>query len=84
MLTTDKNGFGYIFRELTYCPVESCAGKARCTLYINLSYHFDHMVYGGAPALEFGGQGAGLVVSNQLHFFTNGEVLFPPQNNFNK
>ncbi|PXF42482.1 hypothetical protein BWQ96_07791 [Gracilariopsis chorda] len=82
VLTTDGNGRGSISRRLNYCPLDKCQGSSRCSLYLSMNYHFDHVVYGGAPTLDFGGLSAGQVAANQLVFILNGDVLIPVQNKF--
>lgn len=82
ILTTDEKGNGSLRRQLNYCPTEKCQGMVRCTLYASLFYHFDHMVYGGSPALDHAGQAIGMVGSNQIQFFFNARPIRPPQNKF--
>eukprot|EP00178_Gracilaria_changii_P019040 TRINITY_DN55465_c0_g1_i1.p2 TRINITY_DN55465_c0_g1~~TRINITY_DN55465_c0_g1_i1.p2 ORF type:complete len:356 (+),score=54.41 TRINITY_DN55465_c0_g1_i1:1972-3039(+) len=82
VIVTNQRGYGSIFRNLNYCPSDKCAGSRRCTLYVSLFYHFDHMVYGGSPALDFAGQAIGHAAANQIQLFLNGELLIPPQNAF--
>eukprot|EP00177_Eucheuma_denticulatum_P004935 GFKZ01008963.1.p1 GENE.GFKZ01008963.1~~GFKZ01008963.1.p1 ORF type:complete len:299 (+),score=30.36 GFKZ01008963.1:117-1013(+) len=83
VIVTDGSGRGTVVRRLRYCPFDRCErGVARCTLYVTLSYHFDHVVYGGTPSLDFAGQATGMVVADQVQFYLNGEQLVPPQNPF--
>ncbi|KAI0559262.1 hypothetical protein FGB62_160g06 [Gracilaria domingensis] len=82
VIVTNQRGYGSIMRHLNYCPVNKCPGSKRCTLYVSLFYHFDHMVYGGSPVLDFAGQAVGHAAANQIQIFLNGEILIPPQNPF--
>lgn len=82
VIVTDKNGRGSLFRTVNYCPFDKCKGAKRCTLYISLFYHFDHMVYAAAPALDLAGLAVGHVGSNQLQFFLNGNVISQPSKEF--
>lgn len=75
VLVTDNRGNGVFERPLNYCPFDSCNGTARCSLYIALFYHFDHMIYGASTTLDSVGQGVGLVGSNHIKFFPNGEMI---------
>lgn len=80
VITTDEHGFGYASRKLKYCPFDKCPGSKRCTLYVSLFYHFDHMVYAGSPALDPAGPTIGGVGSNHMQFFVNAKQIIPPQN----
>lgn len=82
IITTNRAGSGSLRRELNYCPTDKCRGSARCTLYVSLFYHFDHMVYAGSPAIDSAGQAIGMVASNQIQFFINADVIVPQQNRF--
>lgn len=82
VMTTKKAGKATLRRKLNYCPFDKCAGSKRCTLYVSLFYHFDHMVYGGSPALDFDGQPIGQVASNQIQIFLNGKPKIQVQNRF--
>ncbi|CAN8066486.1 unnamed protein product [Agarophyton chilense] len=84
VIVTNRRGYGSIARRLNYCPFDKCRGSKRCTLYVSLFYHFDHMVYGGSPVLDFAGQAVGHAAANQIQIFLNGELLIPPQNPFSK
>lgn len=83
VVTTDENGMGHATRRLKYCPFDRCAGSKRCTLYVSLFYHFDHMVYAGSPALDPAGPSVGGVASNHIQFFLNANQIIPPQNKLN-
>lgn len=82
VVTTDENGLGVASRKLKYCPFDKCRGSKRCTLYVSLFYHFDHMVYAGSPALDPAGPSVGGVASNHIQFFLNAKQIIPPQNKF--
>ena len=75
VLVTDTRGNGVFERPLNYCPFDSCQVATRCSLYIALFYHFDHMTYGFSPSMDAAGQGVGLVGSNHIKFFPNGEMI---------
>lgn len=75
IITTDKNGNGRISRELKYCPTQKCKGSKRCTIYVSLFYHFDHLVYGAAPTIDDAGPAVGNVGSNHIQIFFNGRIL---------
>lgn len=74
-LVTDRRGNGKARRELLYCPTQKCKGSKRCTLYVSLFYHFDHMLYGSTPTLDNAGPAIGNIASNHVQIFFNGEVL---------
>lgn len=82
VMATDVYGNGKVWRRLKYCPLDKCEGSKRCTLYVSLFYHFDHMIYGASPAIDSAGPAIGNVGSNQIHMFFNGKTLVPPQNRF--
>eukprot|EP00178_Gracilaria_changii_P023418 TRINITY_DN70894_c0_g1_i1.p1 TRINITY_DN70894_c0_g1~~TRINITY_DN70894_c0_g1_i1.p1 ORF type:complete len:308 (-),score=30.06 TRINITY_DN70894_c0_g1_i1:2495-3418(-) len=82
VLATDQLGRGSIVRDLNYCPFDKCIGAVRCTLSVSANYHFDHVVFGGAPTLDFAGLAAGHVAANQMSVYPNGDFLIQPQNKF--
>lgn len=82
VMVSDEDGSASFRRTVNYCPFDKCKGAKRCTLYISLFYHFDHLVYAAAPSLDFGGLPLGQVGSNQLQFFLNARRLSDPSKVF--
>jgi hypothetical protein len=83
ILLTDSNGCGYIQVEVPFCPNRPCeAGADSCTSYISAFYHWDHQVYGGAPAGTFMGVPVGAIGSNHLVWPMSGTPLQEVQNPF--
>lgn len=82
VLTTDARGYGKATRKVNYCPLDKCEGSERCTLYVALFCHYDHVIYGGAPALDLVGPAIGSVGGNHVQMFFNADVLQRPKNKY--
>ena len=84
VIVTDYNGNGRLRRKLNYCLFDKCSEAKRCTVYVNIAYHFDHQNYGAGFFLSPAGPGIGVAGGNQIQFYINGKILIPVQNPFRR
>lgn len=83
VLLTDADGCGYRRIETPFCPGRPCAaGADSCTSYVSAFLHWDHQVYGGAPAATFAGMPIGAIASNHVMWPLSGTPLQEPVNPF--